>query len=269
MFECTQVNTTAGDDVSAAILQARTGALRLLLDYDGTLVPLAASPELAAPDARLLRLLDRLAAVRDLTIDLVSGRPRDVLDQWFGHLPAVLWAEHGLWLREVRGGEWQPTVTVEAALLDQVVPLLEGFVTITPGAHLERKSASVAWHYRGAEEAIGSRRADELRVSLGEGLKSLPLEILEGKKVIEVRFRGVTKAIVGQRMNAAKLSSTTIVAFGDDRTDEDLFRALPSSSITVAVGQPLAGARYQLDGSTDVRRILRRLAVPTSTGFAR
>jgi trehalose 6-phosphate synthase/phosphatase len=55
----------------------RTMKLRLLLDYDGTLVPLARSPELAAPDDGLLRLLRRLAASPGLQIDIVSGRARE------------------------------------------------------------------------------------------------------------------------------------------------------------------------------------------------
>jgi len=253
----------AGEDVEAAILAARRGRpLRLLFDYDGTLVPIAASPDLASPDAELLALFDQLVSVPDVSIDLVSGRPREVLDGWFGHLAVALWAEHGLWRRD-RGGEWHETATVDAALLEQVVPLLERFVAITPGAHLERKSASVAWHYRGADDVTGSARAGELRLLLGEAVEALPLEILDGKKVIEVRFRGMTKAVVARSMGAVTPSSLTIIAFGDDRTDEDLFQALPQSSITVAVGQQLAGARYQVDDFTAVRRILHRLLPPS------
>lgn len=65
----------------------------LLLDYDGTLVPLAQSPALASPDLPLLELLAKLAGVCE--VHIVSGRLRDELKHWLGQLPIHLWAEHG------------------------------------------------------------------------------------------------------------------------------------------------------------------------------
>ncbi|MGH9374081.1 MAG: trehalose-phosphatase, partial [Vicinamibacterales bacterium] len=69
--------------------------LALLLDYDGTLVPIAPTPELAQPQADLLSLLGALAARPGTCVHLVSGRPSAVLGTWFDSLPLVLWAEHG------------------------------------------------------------------------------------------------------------------------------------------------------------------------------
>jgi trehalose-phosphatase len=95
------------------------------------------------------------------------------------------------------------------------------------------KSAAIAWHYRGAQREFGARQAHELRMLLGDALSNQPLEVLEGKKVIEVRFRGISKAVVAHEDPTERARRIT-VAFGDDRTDEDLFRALPDTSITVA-----------------------------------
>jgi trehalose 6-phosphate synthase/phosphatase len=83
--------------------------------------------------------------------------------------------------------------------------------------------------------------------------------VLEGKKVIEVRFRGISKAIVATGGDKEPAGARTVVAFGDDRTDEDLFRALPPSSLTVAVGQPLASAKYQISDHKVARQVLRSL----------
>ncbi|MEZ5418893.1 MAG: bifunctional alpha,alpha-trehalose-phosphate synthase (UDP-forming)/trehalose-phosphatase [Vicinamibacterales bacterium] len=69
--------------------------LRLLLDYDGTLVPFARSPGLAAPDAELKTLLRALSERPGTLVEIVSGRPKDTLEAWLGDLPVALWAEHG------------------------------------------------------------------------------------------------------------------------------------------------------------------------------
>jgi trehalose 6-phosphate synthase/phosphatase len=237
----------------------QTHTLRLLLDYDGTLVPLARSPELAAPDEELRRLLTQLAATPGIQLDIVSGRSHDRLEQWFGEIAVSLWAEHGFWHRPRPGDAWAAAVTVAPDRMQRVRPILEQFAATTPGSLVEVKSASIAWHYRGAPRDFGERQAHELRMLLGDVLSNQPLEVLEGKKVIEVRLRGVSKGVVAQRVEAEIGPGTVIVAIGDDRTDEELFRALPPSSLTVAVGRTCTSATFHLDDYRAVRRILRLL----------
>jgi trehalose 6-phosphate synthase/phosphatase len=94
---------------------------------------------------------------------------------------------------------------------------------------------------------------------LGDVLSNQPLEVREGKKVIEVRLRGISKGLVAQRVEADTVLGTVTVAIGDDRTDEDLFRALSPSSLTIAVGRSWTSAMYCLDDHRAVRRVLRSL----------
>jgi trehalose 6-phosphate synthase/phosphatase len=160
---------------------------------------------------------------------------------------------------------------VTATWLERVRPIFEQFTASTPGAHVETKSASIAWHFRGAQREFGARQAHELRMLLGDALSNQPLEVIEGRKVIEVRLRGVSKALVAQRLQAEASADCFVVAFGDDRTDEDLFRALPSSCATVVVGRRPSCARFRLADHRDVRRILRALVndagTPTASAF--
>jgi trehalose 6-phosphate synthase/phosphatase len=243
----------SGDVVAAIITARQRGDVRLLLDYDGTLVPLARAPELAPPDAELRALLERLAATPGVLVELVSGRPRDTLAAWFQDLPIGLWAEHGLWHRRRSNDTWRVSRFVPSEWMQRVLPILQQFTATTPGSRLEIKSAAIAWHFRAVEREFGARQAHELRMLLGDALSNQPLEVLEGKKVVEVRWRGVSKAIVteGDVDDAA-----VTIAFGDDRTDEDLFRALPAGSITVAVGAPLRYATYMVESYAHVRQLL-------------
>jgi len=254
----------------AALADAQgTRAVRLLLDYDGTLVPYARSPELAAPDQELLSLIGALAALPNVRVDMVSGRPREILQAWFGDQPVSLWAEHGFWHRRHIGAGWQAAAVTHADLLARIRQLLEQFTACTPGSYLEVKSASLAWHYRGVQREFGTRQAHELRMLLGDALSNQPFEVLEGSKVIEVRLRGVSKAIVAQRVHAETPSDTLVVAIGDDRTDEELFRALPASALTVAVGAQPTCARFRVADYRAVRQMLRLLLPDDSPDSAR
>lgn len=249
-------NDHAAATLLRALAVAREGKIRLLLDYDGTLVPLAHLPELAAPDAALLELLERVLQLEGLSIDIVSGRPRESLETWFGHLPIALWAEHGFWWRLEPGQPWACGIDLPGGWVERIRPILDQFTAYTPGSLIEVKTASIAWHYRNAPELFGARQAHELRLLLTAALANQPFEVLEGKRVVEVRLRGASKAVVARSLRS---SSGTMVAFGDDRTDEDLFRALPPGSITVGVGERPTRARFTARDFVEVRQILHAL----------
>lgn len=144
---------------------------------------------------------------------------------------------------------------------NRIRPILEQFTRDTTGSEIEFKSASVAWHYRRAQREFGARQAHELRMLLGDALSNQPWEVLEGKKVIEIRLRGISKAAVVHRVLADAVDGAAIIALGDDRTDEDLFRALPAHSVTVAVGSRPSHARFRIEDHRVVRRLLRSLVV--------
>ena len=233
--------------------------LVLLLDYDGTLVPIAEAPNLAVPNTELLDLLWKVAARPRTTIHLVSGRPAATLEAWFGGIPMTLWAEHGCFRRSPDRHHWESLVEIPDAAFSRVLPTLELFTGVTPGSFLERKRASVAWHYRRVEAQFGTHQADRLRAQLDQDLNGSPLEILPGSKVVEVRLRGMTKAIVPRTILGSPCLTRAIVAIGDDRTDEDMFEALPPEAITIGVGRSLRTPRFHLDTPDDVRALLRRL----------
>jgi trehalose 6-phosphate synthase/phosphatase len=242
----------------------REHGLTLLLDYDGTLVPFTRLPQLAAPDEELRSLVRQLATAEGIQLGIVSGRSRESLERWFGTMPLTLCAEHGFWSRQSPDQSWHAAADIPSAALGKIEAIFRQFVTNTPGALLERKSASIAWHYRAADREFGARQARELRMLLGAALSNQPFEVIEGNKVIEVRLRGISKALVATRLQMDVASNHVIVAIGDDRTDEDLFRALPASAITIAVGPRASGARFRVDDVRAVRHLLRQLAIDAS-----
>ena len=183
----------SGKAQAALIQQYRSAARRaLLLDYDGTLVPFVEEPGLARPDEELLDLLAALGADPANEVVIVSGRPRRDLEEWFGRLPVALVAEHGVWLRP-KGAEWRMLKTITTEWKERVRPILQLYVDRLPGALLEEKEFSLAWHYRRADPEQASRRAKELLDDLAGFTRNIDVQVLEGNKVIEVRNTGVNK----------------------------------------------------------------------------
>jgi trehalose 6-phosphate synthase/phosphatase len=230
--------------------------LIVLLDYDGTLVPFARTPGAANPDDALRDLLGRLGARPRTSVHVVSGRTRETLESWLGDLPIGLHAEHGLWSRSAPGSAWTAIREISSDWKQKVRPILEQFAAATPGSLIEEKSASIAWHYRMAETEFGSLQARELRLHLGELLQNLPVEVLRGEKVVEVRQHGINKGEIVAGVVAGVQRPFTLVAMGDDRTDEDLFAALPSGSYAIHVGPRPSAAPLRLAGPPQARAFL-------------
>ncbi len=237
------------DDAARKRIDGKFGSARrrtLLLDYDGTLRELTSHPDLAVPTAEIRSLLVDLAALPATTVHLVSGRKRQTLSTWFGDLPIHLCAEHGYLMREPGGG-WHSTLDLDLSWLPRIERVLRRVARDVPGTLVERKTCSVAWHYREAEPEYGTWRARELLDTLDQLLPGIPAEVLQGHRVIEVRARGVDKGTyVHHLFPSGKAPGHVVVAAGDDVTDLDLYGALPSGSIAIHVGR----ARPQARGST-------------------
>ncbi len=231
----------------------------LLLDYDGTMVEFARTPDLAVPDGALLVLLEALA--RRYVVHVVSGRRRDTLERWLGALPVGLHAEHGYWSR-MPGERWHGAVIDPSSWLPQVRDILEEYAARTPGALVEEKTAGLAWHYRAADPEYGAAQAGDLLLHLATLLSNAPAEVLTGDHVVEIRPQGVNKGQVVQAVVAHAPRGTLVAALGDDRTDEDLFAALPPGSISVHVGPAASRAELRVRNVTEARAFLRGLLEP-------
>lgn len=245
---------------SASLVAACRSAKRrlLLLDYDGTLVPFAPLPDLARPDDALRVLLARLCEDSRNTVVIISGRDRGTLGEWLGDLPLHLVAEHGAWIRPV-GGEWGMLKPVDAAWKETIRPLMRMYTDRLPGSLVEEKDYSLAWHYRGAEPELAMDRAKELVDDLVHYTANFDIQVLEGKKVVEIRNAGINKGAATLELIHAH-EPDFVLAIGDDQTDEDVFRVVPATATTIRVGSLFSRARHSLADPAAVRALLARLA---------
>lgn len=255
------IRYSSNEEIEAALLTLRSATdLLLLLDYDGTLVPIADTPDLARPDPELFELLLRLTERPHTHVHIVSGRGRNVLEAWLGVLPIHLHAEHGFWSRRANG-EWTSLTQVSDSWRPRALGILRDFSARTPGSLVETKQSSLAWHYRMADQEYGALQANELRIHLTSLLANAPVEVLSGDKVIELRPFGANKGHVAREL-LQEISPEIAAAFGDDKTDEDLFAALPTPGLSFHVGPAPSRAKIRLRNVREVRLLLKRLIFP-------
>lgn len=237
--------------------------LLLALDYDGTLVPIAPRPEEACPSAAVLALLSQLAAIESVQVAIMSGRPLAQLCTLLP-IPGITYVGvHGLEMRTA-GGEIRRLMpagaftTVMTYLQRDLAPLLEG----RTGFWLENKRSAFALHYRLAPpEEQAAVIIEFLAIVQAYQRRGISLEVVHGKKAVEVRPLGVNKGKAMQLLLERRANGVLPIYFGDDATDEDAFRVLHNRGLTVLVADPprRTAARYYLRNSEEVLHSLVRL----------
>jgi trehalose 6-phosphate synthase/phosphatase len=230
----------------------------LFLDYDGTLVPFAGDPQDAVPDDSLLAVINAVASKPETEVIVISGRTRGILEKWFGSSRAVLVAEHGVWIK-CADREWELTVPLSNEWKEQALPLFALYADIVPGSFVEEKEFSVAWHYRKADPELVSTRARELISEIDEFTSNINVHVVLGNKVVELRSTGADKGTAAKHLLEGK-HYDFILAAGDDRTDEDLFKAIPDDVYSIKVGYCPSHARYSVNNYRDIRTMLEELA---------
>ncbi len=228
----------------------------LMLDYDGTLMGFQPDPKAVVPDQELMSLLENVIKVPGNHLVVNSGRDKETLQAWLGHLPIDMAAEHGVWTRI--DGHWAKNPGLSIDWKDDIRAVLEDMVERTPGSFIEEKEFSIAWHYRRIDRDLGQKRVREFRDVLLYLTANLDLQVLEGHKVVEIKNAGVNKG--KSALNWINRQPWDfMMAVGDDHTDEDTFKAMPREAFTIKVGLGNSWARYSLLSVEDVRGVLREL----------
>ena len=212
------------------------GSSLLALDYDGTLAPFRAERDAARPPAELRALLRRLADSPATRVVIVSGRPVADLERLLDVDPLPeLFGVHGWEHRLADGSRADPRLPaeVERALLAEWSQLEAG----GDAAHIERKSAGLALHWRGRHAAT----AAQLEARIGARWQGLTeqhgLELRAFDGGLELRHPGRSKGHVVRELLAGVPAGAAVAYLGDDETDEDAFRALAGRGLGVLVAK--------------------------------
>ncbi len=247
--------------------EARPPLLRadaaLFLDFDGTLVAYAPHPDGVMIDAGLPELLARLRECLHGALAIISGRSLDALDKFIAPPRYAAAGLHGLEWRLAAGRTRRiANPTGASDILGAILERFGGDSRIV----VEDKGTGVALHWRRAPE-----RAAECIAFMREIVTSPDLEVLRGHAVVEARPRGVHKgAALRELSRHAPFAGRKPVYVGDDRTDEDGFRAaLVAGGHGVKVGPEPSEARYRLSSVEAVHAWLAASLAALDTGANR
>lgn len=233
------------------------------LDYDGTLAPLAPTPDAAVPFPGTIELLEALAASPRTTVAIVTGRAIADVRRFVALDELYYVGIHGLEVRKPRAATGFSAAGEEARRrLPALGEALQRDFGDLPGVLFENKGAALAVHYRlvarDAVDALIARVEDLVGAARADGAN---LQLLHGHEVCEIRPQGVDKGRTLCELLATDAPDAMALYAGDDKTDEDAFRALPAEAITIRVGgDPVqTRARWVTDGPESLHGFLQQV----------
>ncbi len=204
----------------------------LATDFDGTLAPIVAQPEFARPEPQAAALLCAMARERDFRVALVSGRALvdrrrrcDIPGGWYI-------GGHGNETQAPPGeAESHRTHQLKARReLELVAGDIRALLPAWPGARLETKPYSLALHFRQAPRWESAIREAFSLFATQHGLR-----ILMGRKVVELLPADAMDKGTAVKRLRTRLQCDLTIYFGDDVTDEDVFRSGGPALIGVKV----------------------------------
>ncbi|KAL0080774.1 glycosyltransferase family 20-domain-containing protein [Phycomyces blakesleeanus] len=208
----------------------RSSTKRLLcFDYEGTLTPLRKMYGLTVPSKSTMDTLEQLCRDPRNEVWIISGRDESTLDYLLGSIVGLgLSAEHGSFMKYPNTKKWiNTTEHLDMSWKHDVVEIFTYYSERTAGSFIEHKRSSVTWDYRLADPQYGLFQAKECQNHLEQAILSkMPVDVVVGKKNLEVRPTSVNKGQIVKRLLASNQDLDFVMCCGDDKTDEDMFKAI-------------------------------------------
>jgi trehalose 6-phosphate phosphatase len=223
----------------------------IALDFDGTLAPIVATPDLARVPLPVSGRLRKLSHV--LQVAILTGRSVDDVKGRLDFEPHFIIGNHG-----AEDGCAERERMLQAGL-DPVRECLTRRADdlVRAGVTVEDKRLSLALHYR------LSRNAEAARSLISELVpgKFDAVRVVPGKMVANIVHAEAPDKAQALFELVGRCSSDCAIFVGDDANDEPVFAAAPAGWLTVRVGRdaPHSAAAFYLDGSFELALFLDRL----------
>lgn len=240
----------------------------LFLDFDGTLSPIASTPDEATLPKENKLLLEKLVKIKRCRVAIVSGRALADVRHHVLLKDLIYVGNHGF---EIAGQDisFESICSPEVnSVLDRIKSELAVNFSKIKGALIEDKGLTISLHYRlvSPEEVPLVQKTFEKVCKPFEQKKEIV--VFAGKKVLEIRppilwNKGAAVMWLLQKYKIPLGKNSPCIYIGDDTTDEDAFNSLQGIGVTVLVGgneSVKSKAGYYLNNTHEVTSFLTKLA---------
>ena len=239
---------------------ATSNRVLLLFDYDGTLTPIVARPEIAILSDETRRLLSLLAGIDRFVVGVVSGRGLADLESLVA-IPGLVYAgNHGLEISGAGMDFVHPEAPAFVESLVEVAGKLEQELADVPRILVDNKRLTLTVHFRSTPDSYSAHVDATVVATAKPYVDAGQMKITRGKKVVEVRPNidwGKGRAIEQIHQNCG--DNPLPLFFGDDETDEDGFVAVQNAGgIAVYIGGTRQNTKafHQLESPAEVSQAL-------------
>jgi trehalose-phosphatase len=230
----------------------------IFLDYDGTLTPIVATPDLAVLHDDMKEVLEKL--VKKYVVSIVSGRATDDVRSKVNIDNIYYAGSHGF---EIVKPDGEIIINNEAQQLrkikNKVQEKIRKLTKHIQGSLIEDVKYTTSCHYR----LVREEDVDEFKNIVKKTVSQYPeLKYTEGKKVLEIRpdldwdkGKAVNWILNSLNYNPVK---NCVLYIGDDTTDEDAFGVLKDSGFGILVAEKdrPTRAKYRVRTVDEVKDVL-------------
>lgn len=243
--------STSPDELERLTIEPEKTAL--FLDFDGTFIDIAPTPDAIRVTNRDKTLLGQLSKHHGGAVSIISGRNLHDIDKHLGDFEGTVSGGHGAELR--RDAKQLPAVKCNFERLEHIKNAVQEFAAIDPRVLAEDKSFGIVLHYRQHPELEGKVR-DFVKCLVGD---DADFEVQQAKMALEIKPKGISKAIAIERiMKFKEFRRRTILFAGDDETDEIAFAWVnEQGGITIKIGDGMTLARYRTRSPASFKKWLR------------
>jgi len=224
----------------------------LFLDYDGTLTPIAESPDNAIVTEDIHSLITQIRAF--LPVAIITGRSLENIMDIIGIRQMLFAGNHGAEIWDGNSQVINQDIDESKQTMEHLLEQLRDSLSSIQGVIIEDKGITASIHFR-MVNTQDICKMHNIFWSITDNFKDL-FKITSGKKVFEIRPYGIWNkgnAVSWIWKNYGK--NRTPIYIGDDTTDEDAFRAIRGEGIGISVGKNNE-ADYYVNSQKDVKKLL-------------
>jgi trehalose 6-phosphate phosphatase len=232
----------------------------LVSDFDGTLCPIASSPELVCVLPRTRDVLERLAACPRVVLAILSGRRiEDVQTKAGISWDLIYGGNHGLELTGPDLNFLHPEAPIYRVALQRLCVDVTEAIAAWDGAWIENKHWTATVHMRSVPHEHWPSVRQAVQAAAGQDMS---FALRDGHAAIELipKIGWDKGSAVRYLQRELRLEDALTICLGDDETDETMFRTVPEAiSIRVGTSSANTAAKYRLDDVDEVTCFLELL----------